>query len=268
VPGEVTAPTQPFSALPPLLSHAPVKPEDAWGLTYWDRGQCREQIAALRSGGIFTPPSLEGTILRPSYAGGPNWGGLAFDPQRQFVVVPVIDIPAVVTLVKREDAEAAYHSGRFRHPGFDAMSGTPYVMHRDILTSSLGVPCTAPPWGRLVALDLASGRIAWNVPLGTTRDRAPFPLWWIRGVPALGGPIVTRGGLVFIGAAADNYLRAFDLASGAELWKARLPGGGQATPMTYELEGRQYVVIAAGGHAGLGTTSSDTLVAYALPKAR
>jgi len=266
VPGEVAAPTQPFSSLPPLVSHAPVRPDDAWGLTFWDRNQCRERIGKLRSEGVFTPPSFEGSILKPAYTGGPNWGGLAFAPARQYVIATVMDLPAVVTLATREQLAAQSRSGEFDDSEFAQMLGTPYGMRREILTSPLGVPCTAPPWGRLVALDLERRRIAWSVPLGTSRDLAPFPFWWIRGVPALGGPVVTKSGLVFVGAATDDYLRAFDVSSGAELWKGRLPGGGQATPMTYELDGRQYVVIAAGGHGGADTTLGDTLMAFALPQ--
>lgn len=266
VPGEVAAPTQPFSTLPPLVSHAPVRPDDAWGLTFWDRNQCRDRIAKLRSEGVFTPPDFEGSILKPAYTGGPNWGGLAFDPARQYVIATVMDLPAVVSLATREQLAVQSRSGEFDDSEFAQMLGTPYGMRREILMSPLGIPCTAPPWGRLVALDLERRRIAWSVPLGTSRDLAPFPFWWIRGVPALGGPVVTKSGLVFVGAATDDYLRAFDVRSGAELWKGRLPGGGQATPMTYELDGRQYVVIAAGGHAGADTTLGDTLIAFALPK--
>ena len=124
------------------------------------------------------------------------------------------------------------------------------------MLSPLGAPCNRPPWGALVAIDLKSRKRLWEVPLGTTRDLAPFPLWFELGVPNIGGPVITASGLVFIGAATDNYLRAFDLRSGKLLWKGRLPAGPQATPMTYRVrpDGRQYVVIAAGGHKYLGTT--------------
>ena len=129
-----------------------------------------------------------------------------------------------------------------------------------------GAPCTAPPWGKLVAVDLAAGKIAWEKPLGTSRDKAPWPFWYTEGAPNMGGPLVTAGGLIFIGATTDNFLRAFDVANGKEVWKMRLPAGAQATPMSYELNGRQYVVIAAGGHAKLGTTRGDYVMAFALPK--
>jgi quinoprotein glucose dehydrogenase len=136
-----------------------------------------------------------------------------------------------------------------------------------VLVSPLGIPCSPPPWGVLLAVDLARGLVRWEVPFGTTRDLAPFPFWIRFGLPSMGGPIATASGLVFIGASMDDYLRAFDVETGRELWRARLPAGGQATPMTYRVrpDGRQYVVIAAGGHGSLGTRQGDALVAFALP---
>ena len=264
-PEEQLSATQPISALPPLVPWSRVTERDAWGLTFWDRGKCAQKIAALRSNGIFTPPSMQGTIERPGYAGGANWGSLAYDPQHQLAIVTVMDLPMVVTLIPRAKLAAMWNSGAYANSEFASMRNTPYGMRREVLVSNLGIPCIAPPWGLLVAVDLANGKIAWRVPLGTTRDLAPWPFWYFKGVPSIGGPIVTRSGLVFVGAAADNYLRAFDVVTGNELWKGRLPGGGQATPMTYEIDGRQFVVIAAGGYAGLGTTTNDTLVAFALP---
>ena len=265
VPGELVSPTQPLSSLPALAPGQPVTPDDAWGLTFWDRNQCAEKIAALHSEGIFTPPSLQGTIERPGYAGGANWGGMAFDPERQLAIVTVMDVPTVVALVRRADFELMRRSNKYPHSEFAEMRGTPYGLRREPLLSPIGVPCTAPPWGMLVAINLSSGTLAWRVPLGTSRDTAPWPFWYIHGVPAMGGPIVTRTGLVFVAAAADNYLRAFNAVTGAELWRSRLPGGGQATPMTYEIDHQQFVVIAAGGQGRLGTTRSDALVAYSLP---
>jgi quinoprotein glucose dehydrogenase len=265
VPEERASQTQPFSSLPALVPWARVKEKDAWGLTFYDRGKCADKIKALRSDGIFTPPSIQGTIERPGYAGGANWGGLAFDPQHQLAIAVVMDLPMVVALVPRADLGSMRNSGKYEGSEFASMWNTPYGMRRELLVSNFGIPCIAPPWGLLVAMDLANGKIAWRVPLGTTRDIAPWPFWYYKGVPSIGGPIVTKSGLVFVGAAADDYLRAFDVRTGSELWKGRLPGGGQATPMTYELDGRQYVVIAAGGYAGLGTTRNDMLVAFSLP---
>ncbi len=265
VAGEVLSPTQPFSTLPPLADHGPLTAEDAWGFTFWDRGHCAEQFERYRSEGIYTPPSLEGTVMWPGYSGGSNWGSVSVDPQRQLVIANTNHLPFVVQLVPRAELEARYRSGDYPDSEFARQTGTPYGMRRELIASPLGVPCTAPPWGRLTAVDLARGEIAWQIPLGTTRDLAPWPLWFIDGVPNMGGSVVTAGGLVFIGATTDDFLRAFDVDTGAELWRGRLPAGGQATPMTYLRDGRQYVVIAAGGHGGAGTTLGDYLVAFALP---
>lgn len=266
VPGESTAPTQPFPATPALVSHAAVTPHDAWGLTFYDRGRCREKIEKYRSEGIFTPPSLQGSILSPSYAGGVNWGSLAFDSDRQLVLAAVNHVPMVVTLVPRAQLEPMRDSNAFPDSQFARQEGTPYGMRREMLASPLGLPCTAPPWGTLAAVDLRRNAIRWQVVLGSTRDMTP---WFIPprtiGMPNMGGPMVTASGLAFIGATTDNYLRAFDVETGRELWKGRLPAGGQATPMSYEDSGRQFVVIAAGGHGSLGTQRGDYVIAFALP---
>jgi len=265
--GEAISPTQPFPATPPLVSHAAITPQDAWGLTFYDRGRCRSLIERYRSEGIYTPPSERGTIVSPSYVGGVNWGSLAFDSQRQFVIAAVNHLPAIVTLIRRENFATASESNEWPTSEFAPQHGTAYGMRREILLSPFGLPCTAPPWGTLAAVDLRSNSIRWQVMLGSTKDRTPsfLPAPTI-GMPNMGGPMVTAGGLVFIGAATDNYLRAFDLVTGSELWKGRLPAGGQATPMSYTLGGRQFIVIAAGGHGGLQTTKGDYVVAFALPQ--
>jgi quinoprotein glucose dehydrogenase len=266
VAGEQLSLTQPFPlAPPPLVSQAPVTPADAWGLILWDQWRCRKLIERYRSDGIYTPPSLEGTIMNPGYAGGVNWGSLAFEPERQLAIVNAMQVPMVVTLVRRDGFATMAGSDKFEKSEFGRQEGTPYGMRREVLLSPLGIPCTAPPWGTLSAVDMAAGKIRWQVPLGTTKGKAPLALNW--GMPNMGGPIVTAGGLIFIAAATDDRLRAFDVDTGKELWHADLPAGGQATPMTYRLEasGKQYVVIAAGGHGGLGTTRGDSVVAFALP---
>lgn len=265
VAGEALSPTQPFSSLPSLAPGAPLTGDDAWGFTFWDRGRCRDQLERYRSEGIYTPPSLEGTILWPGYAGGSNWGSVAADPVRQLVIGNANRLPFVVKLLQPDTLAAELESGDFDDWEFARQSGTPYGMRRQLIASPLGVPCTAPPWSTLSAVDLRTGQLAWQVPLGTTEDLAPWPFDDIEGSPSIGGAIVTAGGLVFIGAAADDYLRAFDVTDGRELWRGRLPAGGQATPMTYRLDGRQFVVIAAGGHGGAGTTRGDHVVAFALP---
>lgn len=264
VPGEKTSPTQPFSSLPPLVPHGPLKPADAWGMLYFDRKGCETEFGKYRSEGIFTPPSLDGTLMYPSIIGGSNWGSVAFDPERQLVIANTSRLPFAIGLVPRDQQAAA----RKLHPKaeWSPMRGTPYVMWREPMMSSLGVPCVQPPWGTLTALDLRTGKIAWQVPFGTTRDLAPVPVAMKWGTPTLGGPIATASGLVFIGAALDNYLRAYDISTGQELWKDRLPAGAQATPMTYAINGRQYVVICAGGHGKLGSKLGDSVIAYALPK--
>ncbi len=270
VPGEQTARTQPFSALPALVSGAPVRPEDAWGITFWDRGKCRELIGSLRNEGIFTPPDLHGTLLMPGYIGGVNWGGIVFDEQRQRVIAAVNQLPMRVTLLSAEEFEAQARSGAYPHAEFGRQSGAPYGMRREALLSPWGLPCTAPPWGTLVSVDLRRHRIIWQVPLGSTAGLTP---WFVPtrdfGMPNMGGPIATAGDLVFVGAAIDGYLRAFDIETGRELWKYRLPAGGQATPMTYRAgaDHRQYVVISAGGHGPLGAARGDYLMAFALPPA-
>jgi quinoprotein glucose dehydrogenase len=265
VAGETLSPTQPFSALPSLVPNGKLTKDDAWGFTAWDRGKCSDEIEKLRSEGIYTPPSLQGTVEWPGYSGGSNWGSVSFDPQRQLVIANTNRLPFVVQLIPRDQLEATYKSGQFPDSEFARQTGTPYGMRRELIKSPLGVPCTAPPWGTLSAVNLTTGKIQWQVPLGTSRDLAPWPVWFIDGVPNMGGPIVTAAGLVFIAAASDDFLRAFDVETGAELWRGRLPAGGPATPMTYVANGRQVVVIAAGGHGGIGTTRGDYLVAFALP---
>jgi len=267
VPGEQTAPTQPFSSLPALVPQRRVDPDDAWGITFWDRGKCREKIAALRNEGIFTPPDPRGTLEFPGYIGGVNWGGVAFDEQRGRVIAAVNDVAMVVTLIPPAQLDSEQQGHAYPHAEYGRQAGTPWAVRREPLLSPWGLPCTAPPWGTLVDVDLRRNRIVWQVPLGSNAGFVPWPLVRDFGMPNMGGPIATAGDLVFVGAALDGYLRAFDIETGRELWKYRLPAGGQATPMTYRAGSaeRQYVVISAGGHGPLGTTRGDTVIAFALP---
>ena len=265
VEGEHPSPTQPFSSLPPLVSHDPIGDDDAWGMLFFAKRSCAKKLRQYRSDGIFTPPSLQGTMMNPGYAGGSNWGGLAWDPNQQIIVATVMELPLWVRLTPREEAIRLQELGQLDRQGLSPMSGTPYVMNRGLAESPLGIPCTKPPWGNLVAMDLAKGKIVWKKPLGTIEDLAPAIVPNLElGTPVIGGAIVTGSGLVFVGAASDDYLRAIDLKTGEELWKGRLPAGGQATPMSYQIDGRQYVVIAAGGHGSAGTTRGDYLVAFSL----
>ncbi|MDF1505748.1 pyrroloquinoline quinone-dependent dehydrogenase [Roseisolibacter sp. H3M3-2] len=276
--GEEAWPTQPFSTLPPLSPHR-LTPDEAFGADDADRAACRAQIAALRHEGVFTPPSERGTLAVPSNIGGAHWGGLAFDEGRQLAVVPVNTIAAVVQLIPRARMSEPREDGW----EYAAMRGTPYGIRRKLLLSPKGVPCSPPPFGALVAVDVARGTIAWRVPLGTPVAMAPsrgrgeatvgragaavgaLPDS-LRGLgsPNLGGPIVTAGGLVFVGATLDRRLRAFDVETGRELWSAELPAGAKATPMTYAARGRQYVAVAAGGD-GDAFGKSDEIVVFALP---
>jgi quinoprotein glucose dehydrogenase len=270
VAGEHLSPTQPFPvAPPPIVRHQPVTTDDAWGMMLADKWSCENRIENLRSEGIYTPPGVEGIIELPGYAGGTNWGGLAFDPQSQTVVVNATEVAMEVALIPRSEISAARDSGDYKNQSFARQEGTPYGMRRGPLLSMLGVPCIAPPWGTLTAINMKEGTIDWQIPLGTIEDVAPAPVPNFEfGVPNIGGPIITAGGLIFIGAAIDDYIRAYDISNGSELWKHRLPAGGQATPMTYQLaeSGRQYVVITAGGHHHLGSTNGDYVVAFALKK--
>jgi quinoprotein glucose dehydrogenase len=265
-PGEWLSPTQPFPVGMPPLSAMQVTPEDAWGFTPFDRHSCAKRIAELNHGPIYTPPSLKGTVLLPSAAGGPNWGGGAYDPKTHIMVVPTNRVPMIVTLVPRANAKIEKDQvietrGAMLFPN----EGVPYVTKIEPLLSPLGAPCTAPPWATLTAVDLVSGTIRWEVPLGSIDKLAHLPFEWELGTPGAGGPLVTAGGLVFIGYTMDDRLRAFDLLTGKTLWKQPLPAAGMATPVSYEVNGEQYVVLTAGGHSMYGSTMGDSVVAYKLP---
>jgi len=264
VPGEWLSPTQPVPVATPRLVPDHLRPEDAWGITWWDRGKCRDEITRLRSDGIFTPPSLQGTLEVPGNIGGTNWGGVSFDRMRRLILVNQTSIPFEVQLIPREKALSL----RRAEPDWEygQQKGTPYVMRRRALLSPWRIPCNAPPWGTLAAVEADTGHIRWQVTLGTLRDLVPVPLPFASGTPNLGGSLATAGGVTFIGATLNNYLRAFDTETGRELWKGRLPAAGMATPMTYRARrgGRQYVVICAGGHGKVDIKLGDYVVAFAL----
>lgn len=265
VEGETLSPTQPFPVNTPPIVPNRLRPfADAFGITLWDRLACAAQIRGLRNDGLFTPPGLDGLLAYPFSGGGANWGGAAFDPNRNLLVVNMSNLTQAIHLVPGAEEEGDV-TDLSDDAEFAPMEGVPYAMTRETLLSPLGLPCNAPPWGVLAGIDLASGDIVWRQTIGTTEDLAPGGLALATGTPNFGGPIITAGDVIFIGAALDDYLRAFSVETGEELWKGRLPAGGQATPMTYEWQGRQYVVIAAGGHGSSGTRPGDYMVAFALP---
>lgn len=263
--GEQASRTQPFSTLPPLSPLA-FRESDIETLPARLRGPCSEALRSLRNEGPFTPPSERGSLIMPSNIGGAHWGGVAFDPLSEVVIVPVNRVASVVRLIPRDQAGAdrALAGGERIGLEYARMRGSPYVLRREIFAAAGGF-CTPQPYGSLHAISLRTGRTVWNVPLGTG-EGTPFGVN-ANGMVNLGGPITTASGLVFIGAAPDAWLRAFDARNGRELWRGRLPAGARSTPSTYQASGRQFVVIAAGGDGEL-FGRSDQIVAFALPIAR
>ncbi|RMF94898.1 MAG: pyrroloquinoline quinone-dependent dehydrogenase [Gammaproteobacteria bacterium] len=267
--GERLSPTQPFPVKPPVLVRNTLSPDDAWGFTIFDRMACRRKIESLRHGGHYEPITTAGTILYPQPGGGPNWGGGAFDPKRQLLVTPVSQIPYYVRLIPRErvDPVAASKPGAgapMQGPGY--IGGTPYAVEQGPLMSPSFAPCTAPPWNLLLAVDMVAGEIKWKIPFGKLDKLMPVPIPLDFGTPSAGGPIITAGGLVFIGATGDSRIHAYDIDTGELLWEYRAPTSAMATPMTYAIDGRQYIVFAAGGHSWYDAKGiDDYLLAFALP---
>jgi quinoprotein glucose dehydrogenase len=258
------SPTQPFPVKPPVLVRNEISPDDAWGFTVFDQRACRRKIESMRHGSQYEPIMVgTGTIMYPQPGGGSNWGGGAFDPQRNLLVTPVSQIPYYVKLIPREevDPEAASKPGAgapMQGPGY--IGGTPYAVEQGPLFSPSFSPCTAPPWNMLVAVDMAVGEIKWKVPFGVLDKLMPVPIPLDFGTPS-------AGGLVFIGATSDARIRAYDIDTGEELWQFKAPTSAQATPMTYMVNGRQYVVFAAGGHSWYYAQGiNDYLLAFALPE--
>lgn len=250
VPGEVVAPTQPFPVKPPPFATQGVDESNVTDIGESNRESVLKQLGKLRSEGVFTPPSLKGSVVMPGFLGGANWPGASFDPTTGILYVSSSDQPNIMTLKKTEPEKAA-ELGPYVHDG--------YAQLRD----HEGYPPTKPPWGRLNAIDLNTGEFAWRAVLGE------YPELTARGIPPtgtenLGGSIVTAGGLVFIAATKDERIRAFDKATGELLWEHPLPAGGYAAPSTYQINGRQYVVIAAGGAGKMQTKPGDAFVAFAL----
>lgn len=284
--GDWTAETQNFSPNMPSFGSIPGREVEeltgayTWGITPIDHLYCRVQFERMRYEGMFTPPTLDhpgGMLQFPGILGGINWGSAAFDTGRNLMIVNNNRMPSRVVLYPREEADEMDNIAPIGDQGASyidqqaqPMQQAPVAALRGAWLSPLDMPCAAPPWGFLSATDLESGDIVWSTLLGTSFDQGPLGipsrLKINVGAPTSGGPVATQGGLTFIGAAMDNYIRAFDNATGRLVWEERLPAGGQATPMTYMHEGQQYVVIAAGGAYQAETTLGDSVIAYALPQ--
>lgn len=285
--GDRASPTQPFSAVN-LMPQGRVTGADMWGATMFDQLACRIAFHRLRYDGPYTPPSTQGSLVFPGNFGVMDWGGMAIDPVRMIAFAHPNYIAFVDRLIPHSPTSPRYDpsvgpkespntpqgatgGSDFRGSkvkGYNPNYGAPFSVALNAFRSVLGLPCQAPPWGYVAGIDLVTGKTVWQHRNGTSRDQAPVPLPFKLGVPSLGGPIVTAGGVGFLGSALDYYLRAYDVTTGKVLWRGRLPAGGQATPMSYWStdSGRQFVVIAAGGHGTLGTKAGDSIVAYALPK--
>ena len=264
VPGEMAAATQPVPEGMAPFARQELRREDLFGLTPLDRYACQKKFDELRYEGMYTPPSIRGSILFPSALGGGNWGGAAYDPASNLLLVKAENLATVIKVVAKKDARED------QAPPKDYLTrslvGTPYRMEGELFQSPLGIPCTPTPWGTLTALDLGTGKVRWQVPLGQIRRAGvTLPQRAGLGSPNVGGPITTAGGVTFIAATMDARLRALDTLTGKELWAADLPVPGMAVPMTYQVGGKQYVVIAAGGNAQVGTPIADYIQAYALP---
>jgi quinoprotein glucose dehydrogenase len=268
-PGDRTSPTQPVSAL--SYDPPPLTERDMWGTTMFDQLACRIAFKKLRYEGRYTPPSLEGTLVYPGNFGVFNWGSVAVDPERQIAFTTPTYIAFVSQLVPRQDDKTLYVQGENRPesslPALNENFGAPFAVKLSAFTSALGVPCQAPPWGYVAAADLTTGKIVWKHKNGTVRDASPIPVPFPMGVPNLGGPMMTASGVAFLSGTIDYFVRGYDVSNGNQLWEARLPAGGQATPMTYTgADGRQYLLVVAGGHGSLGTKAGDYVIAYALPR--
>ncbi len=281
VPEDRLAPTQPFSTGMPSFAGDRLTEKDMWGITPIDQLFCRIWFKRLRYDGPVTPPGLDEAIVYPSIGGGMNWGGVSYDPDRRIMIVNSLYYATLLSLVPRAEAdrliEAAGKAGDSHDLALAAaplpMAGTPYGARVRGFTSPLNTLCHAPPYGRMTAVDMDTQKILWQRPVGTTRDSGPLGLKVglpIRmGMPGFGGSLVTRGGLTFFGAQKERTFRAFDTATGKELWSTRMPASGNANPMTYlgPESGRQFVVVAASGHVtSQSMPLGRTFRAYALPK--
>ena len=260
MPGETASPTQPIPRIDPLVPQG-LSTAQAWGAPA-DKKWCEEQIGSHRSEGIYTPPSLKGSVFFPGNVGGVNWGSAAVDSSAGVLVANTNRLASVVKLIPRDALDSTKKTtDHNRLSGeFGTQTGTPYAMYRELLAAPTRSLCNAPPWGTVTALNLSTGKKLWDSTLGDSLIPGQDT-----GTPNLGGPIITAGGLVFTAAAMDTSFRAFNISDGKLLWKTSLPASAQATPMTFEWKGKQYVVICAGGHGKLGTKQGDSVISFALP---
>jgi quinoprotein glucose dehydrogenase len=269
VEGEEASPTQPFPVLPAPLGIQGFTVADAWGPTPEDKAAAVRRVEGLLNKGPFTPPSFQGSIMAPGNVGGIHWGGMCYDPEHEWLITNINQVPAVIRMLPREKlGQLERENEEVLRAETGRQLGTPYVMKRDYLFKADPqrglVMQSRPPWGTLVAIDLHTGSKAWEVPLGYMMDPRKYPEAKNWGSVNFGGAIVTGGNLVFVAASMDGHLRAFDRRNGNLLWEYQLPAGGQATPMSYSIGGKQFIVIAAGGHGKLKTQLGDYLMAFAL----
>ncbi|RJE89571.1 membrane-bound PQQ-dependent dehydrogenase, glucose/quinate/shikimate family [Paracoccus onubensis] len=271
VPEDFLSETQPYSVGMPAIGTEPFTEARMWGATPYDLLYCRIQFRKMRYEGEFTPPGTDMSLIMPGYYGGMNWGSASVDEGNSMLIVNDIRMPQFVQLIPQAEVESGAVSSD-SHEGLATQTGTPYAAWKNGFFSPLQVPCHQPPYGTITGIDLKTREIAWQVPAGTLQDSGPLGMKTNLpipvGMPSLGGPMTTAGGLTFYAGTQDYYLRALDTFTGEELWKARLPVGAQATPMTYVSpeSGRQFVVVSAGG-ARQSPDRGDYIVAYALPEA-
>ena len=267
--GEEASPTQPFPVLPAPLGIQRLTVADAWGTTPAEKNAAERRISGLVNQGPFTPPSYQGTIVTPGNVGGINWSGMCYDPVDELLITNINRVPAVIRMIPREKVgQQERENDEILRAETGRQKGTPYVMKRNYLFTkdTMGniLMQSRPPWGTLLAIDLHTGLKRWEVPLGYMMDPGKYPEAREWGSINVGGAIVTKGNLIFVAASMDGHFRAFNRRTGALLWEYQLPAGGQATPMTYSIGGKQYIVIAAGGHGKLGTPLGDYVIAFSL----
>ncbi|OWB31306.1 membrane-bound PQQ-dependent dehydrogenase, glucose/quinate/shikimate family [Xanthomonas oryzae pv. oryzicola] len=277
--GDWTAATQPISPGMPNTVGAPSREfetiieSDAWGMTPFDQLACRIQFKQLRYEGMFTPPTLQGALAFTGNHGGINWGGVSVDLQRGIMVMNSNRLPYTLQVYTREKMNelgvVSVFDGKSKTPGYMAQKGLAYGARKEPWMSPLNTPCVAPPWGYIAGVDLRTQQVIWRRPLGTGYDQGPMGIpsktKFEIGTPNNSGSLATAGGVTFIGASLDDFMRGFDTRTGKQVWETRVPAGPQAAPMSYTINGEQYIVAAVGGHDRMETKLGDSVIAWALP---